>query len=95
MGELQQSECQECLESPRQGLAWQRWSEGSCSGTSPPVSALLCLGFVTLLLLDGQDAFPLFDQLHSAVRDEPDGQGADGETWKVEGDMVTSVRLLA
>lgn len=41
---------------------------------------LLHLCFVTLLLLDGQDALTLFDQLHSAVRDEPDGQGADRET---------------
>lgn len=59
------------------------------------MSSLFCLGFVTLLLLDGQDALALFDQLHSAVGDEPDGQGADGETWKVEGDTVTSVWHLA
>lgn len=36
----------------------------------------------------------LFDQLHSTVCDEPDGQGADRETWKVEGNMVTLVCCL-
>lgn len=43
---------------------------------------LLQLGLVPLLLLllDGQDALALLDQLHAAVGDEPDGQGALRET---------------
>lgn len=59
----------------------------------PVVPALLHLGLV--LLLDGQDALALLDQLHSAVGDEPDGQGAHGETWSREGDTVTQLWLLA
>lgn len=80
--ELQQSDCQEGLESPGQWLAWQQWLGGGRGfGTSLLVPSLLHLCLVTLLLLlDGQDALTLLDQLHSAVRDEPDGQGADRET---------------
>lgn len=64
------------------GWAWQQWLGGRRGfRTSLVVPALLHLGLVTrVLLLDGQDALALLDQLHAAVGDEPDGQGAHGET---------------
>lgn len=47
----------------------------------PAVPPLLHLCLVPpVLLLDGQDALALLDELHAAVGDEPDGQGAHGET---------------
>lgn len=89
MGELQRSDCQECLESPGQ------WLGDEALGQSCRRLSLVRLCFVTLLLLDGQDALTFFDQLHSAVCDEPDGQGADRETYKMEGDVVILLLLLA
>lgn len=57
------------------------WEERGGFRTSLWCLSLLQLGLVTLvLLLDGQDALALLDQLHPAVGDEPDGQGAHGET---------------
>lgn len=47
----------------------------------PVVPPLLHLCLVPpVLLLDGQDALALLDELHAAVGDEPDGQGAHRET---------------
>lgn len=47
MGKIQQFDCQECLESFSQWLAWQRWLEGERGfGTSllmlPSTPPLLC-----------------------------------------------------
>jgi len=56
------------------------WRGHEALGKALQCLPLLSLHFVTLFLLDGQDALTLFDQLNSTVRDEPDGQGADRET---------------
>lgn len=71
------------------------WKGDEALGQSCRRLSLVRLCFVTLLLLDGQDALTFFDQLHSAVCDEPDGQGADRETYKMEGDVVILLLLLA